>query len=152
MIIYTLGGYEKDVEMKNVFFWRIRRVSERVSELFYFYFLWSLIRGVREVHFYSLPDHAGYYAEILGFLGAEEAAAGAAAVAAPSSSTVFSRLDALQLERVVGRGFTRAFSFFFPSFFSLSFLSLFFLSPSFSSLPLFSLCLSRALARAFYLS
>ena len=89
------------------------------------------------MHFYSLPDHAGYYAEILGFLGAEEAAAGAAAVAAPSSSAVFSRLDALQLERVVGRGFSLALSFFSPSFFSL---------------PLFSLCLSRALVRAFYLS
>lgn len=57
---------------------------------------------MREVHFYSLPDHAGYYAELLGFLGAEEAAAGSAAVAAPSSGAVFSRLDALQLERVVG--------------------------------------------------
>ena len=57
---------------------------------------------MREVHFYSVPEHAGYYAEILGFLGAEEVAAGAAAVAAPSSSAVFSRLDALQLERIVG--------------------------------------------------
>jgi len=35
-------------------------------------------------------------------LGAEEAAAGAAAVSAPSSSAVFSRLDMFQLERVVG--------------------------------------------------
>lgn len=77
------------------------------------------------MHFYSLPDHADYYAEILGFLGAQEAAAGTAAVAAPSSSAVFSRLDALQLERVVGRDFTRAFSLFSPSFTSpLLFLSL----------------------------
>ena len=72
-----------------------------VTERAHFYFR-RRIRGVREVHFYSLPEHAGYYAEMLGFLGAEEAAAGAAAVAAPSSSAVFSRLDALQLERVVG--------------------------------------------------
>jgi hypothetical protein len=50
-----------------------------LTERAHFYFR-RRIRGVREVHFYSLPDHAGYYAEMLGFLGAEEAAAGAAAV------------------------------------------------------------------------
>ena len=76
---------------------RVLLVTERAH-----FFFRRRIRNVREVHFYSLPEHAGYYAELLGFLGADEAAAGSAAVAAPSSSAVFSRVDALQLERVVG--------------------------------------------------
>ena len=60
------------------------------------------IRGVREVHFYGVPECAEYYAEMLGFLGAEEAQGGGARVAAPTSTVVFSRLDALRLERVAG--------------------------------------------------
>ena len=70
-----------------------------VTERAHFYFR-RRIRGVREVHFYSLPDRAGFYAEMLGFLGAEEKSASSAAAA--SSTAVFSRLDALQLERVCG--------------------------------------------------
>ena len=71
-----------------------------VTERAHFYFR-RRIRGVREVHFYSLPDHAGFYAEMLGFLGDGDGTA-ASTANAPSATAVFSRLDALRLERVCG--------------------------------------------------
>ena len=72
-----------------------------VTERAHFYFR-RRIRGVREVHFYSLPDHAGFYAEMLGFLGDGDGRSSASTASAPSATAVFSRLDALRLERVCG--------------------------------------------------
>ena len=72
-----------------------------VTERAHFYFR-RRIRGVREVHFYSLPDHAGFYAEMLGFLGDGDGRSAASTANAPSATAVFSRLDALTLERVCG--------------------------------------------------
>ena len=72
-----------------------------VTERAHFYFR-RRIRGVQEVHFYSLPDHAGFYAEMLGFLGDGDGRSSASTASAPSATAVFSRLDALRLERVCG--------------------------------------------------
>ena len=61
-----------------------------VTERAHFYFR-RRIRSVREVHFYSLPDHAGFYAEMLGFLGDGDGRRRRA-----RRATRFSRLDALR--------------------------------------------------------
>lgn len=54
------------------------------------------IRGAREILFYQLPEHAAFYAELLNLL--EESEAGET----PTVTALFSRYDALRLERVVG--------------------------------------------------
>ncbi len=50
--------------------------------------------------FYGLPEHAGYYAELLNLL--EEGGAGGGGGAHATVTSLFCRWDLLQLERVVG--------------------------------------------------
>jgi len=75
-----------------------------LSERAHFYFR-RRIKGAREICFYSLPEHAHYYPELVSYL------AGSAATQQASTPTVghvagvvamFSKLDALKLERIVG--------------------------------------------------
>jgi U3 small nucleolar RNA-associated protein 25 len=75
-----------------------------LSERAHFYFR-RRIKGAREICFYSLPEHAHYYPELVSYL------AGSAATQQASTTTVghvagvvavFSKLDALKLERIVG--------------------------------------------------
>jgi U3 small nucleolar RNA-associated protein 25 len=75
-----------------------------LSERAHFYFR-RRIKGAREICFYSLPEHAHYYPELVSYL------AGSAATQQSSTTTVghvagvvavFSKLDALKLERIVG--------------------------------------------------
>ncbi|KAL4445727.1 hypothetical protein ABPG77_008926 [Micractinium sp. CCAP 211/92] len=54
------------------------------------------IRGAQDILFYQLPEHADFYAELLNLL--EEGATGET----PTVTVVFSKYDALRLERVVG--------------------------------------------------
>ncbi|PRW59313.1 U3 small nucleolar RNA-associated 25 [Chlorella sorokiniana] len=54
------------------------------------------IRGAKSILFYQLPEHPQFYAEVLNLL--EEGEAGET----PTVTVVFSKVDALRLERVVG--------------------------------------------------
>ena len=53
-------------------------------------------RCAQDILFYQLPEHAHFYSELLNLL--EESASGEQA----TTTALFSRFDALQLERVVG--------------------------------------------------
>ena len=70
---------------------------------------YNALRGVRRVVFYGLPDNPVFYREVAGgFLARHALEASAesgnapAAAAAPTVRVMFSRYDALKLERVVG--------------------------------------------------
>ncbi|WVF67577.1 hypothetical protein IAT40_002335 [Kwoniella sp. CBS 6097] len=74
-----------------------------VTERFHFYRRYK-IRGAKTIVFYSLPDHAQFYSEFMatpfmGSKGKDEVEVDEAEV---SSRTLFSRFDALRVERVVG--------------------------------------------------
>ncbi len=60
--------------------------------------------ALQDVLFYSLPDHAHYYSEVLNLM--EESAGGAGAAGGSGThgtvTVLFSKWDVLQLERVVG--------------------------------------------------
>eukprot|EP00898_Chlorokybus_atmophyticus_P001794 jgi/Chlat1/2615/Chrsp178S02458 len=51
------------------------------------------LRGIKDIVFYSLPEHSNYYAEIINLLEGGQN---------PTSLVLFSRFDAFALERVVG--------------------------------------------------
>ncbi|GMH45274.1 hypothetical protein BSKO_13231 [Bryopsis sp. KO-2023] len=62
-----------------------------------FFYTRPRLHGIRDVIFYSLPEHAHYYSEIVNML--EEPMAGMQ----PSVISLFSKFTGLQLERIVGR-------------------------------------------------
>jgi len=75
-----------------------------LSERAHFYFR-RRIKGAREICFYSLPEHAHYYPELVSYLaGSAATASGSAPVVGHVAGVValFSKLDALKLERIVG--------------------------------------------------
>jgi U3 small nucleolar RNA-associated protein 25 len=59
------------------------------------------VRGVRDVLFYQLPEHAGFYAEVVNMVEASGAGAGGGLATA---TALYGRYDALRVERVVGGG------------------------------------------------
>ena len=60
------------------------------------------LRGVRRVVFYGLPDNPVFYREVAGGFLARHALDSASPAAGPAVRVMFSRYDALKLERVVG--------------------------------------------------
>lgn len=54
------------------------------------------LRGIRDLHFYQPPMHAVFYEELLNQVQESEAGG------LPTATTMFSALDLLRLERVVG--------------------------------------------------
>lgn len=89
-----LGEYTKasDISRSRSWFFHGKRKILLYTERAHFYHRYAL-RGTREVLFYSLPEHPGYYPEILQQLQG---------VSACSSTALFSAFDNLQLERIVG--------------------------------------------------
>lgn len=82
-----------------------------VTERFHFYRRYRL-RGARTLVFYSLPEHAAFYAEFLAmpFVAARGAGSevdGDVDAADVRAHTLFSRFDVLRLERVVGHADAR---------------------------------------------
>ena len=77
-----------------------------LTERAHFYFR-RRIKAAREICFYSLPEHARFYPELVSYLAGSRAAAGSAVSAQETAhvagvSALFSKLDALKLERIVG--------------------------------------------------
>ena len=71
----------------------------------YFYYFRTRIKGARRVLFYAPPTVPHFYAEVVNLLlgGLGEGSSAAAAVAAAASVTaLYTRADALALERIVG--------------------------------------------------
>ena len=77
-----------------------------LTERAHFYFR-RRIKGAREICFYSLPEHAIFYPELVSYLAGSRAAEAVDASAVQLAhvagvSALFSKLDALKLERIVG--------------------------------------------------
>jgi len=77
-----------------------------LTERAHFYFR-RRIKAAREICFYSLPEHANFYPELVSYLAGSRAVAGSAVSVQETAhvagvSALFSKLDALKLERIVG--------------------------------------------------
>ncbi|KAG2500344.1 hypothetical protein HYH03_001919 [Edaphochlamys debaryana] len=108
----AVSEYSSNAEVTRCrarFFHGQRRVM-LYTERAHFYHRYR-IRGIKDVLFYGLPDHAAYYPELLNLLEEGGAAAGAGAARGAgggggshlgSVTALFCRWDLLQLERVVG--------------------------------------------------
>ena len=86
----------KDANRARTLFQDGRKKVLLVTERAHFYQR-RRIRGAREVHFYAPPERAGFFAELAGF-----AAGGGGGGGGGVARCVFSRLDALRVERIVG--------------------------------------------------
>ncbi|KAL2612430.1 hypothetical protein R1flu_024122 [Riccia fluitans] len=89
-----LGEYTKqsDISRARSWFFHGERKILLYTERAHFFHRYK-IRGIKDIIFYSLPEHANYYVELLNMLDGNEA---------PSCTVIFSRFDNLQLERIVG--------------------------------------------------
>lgn len=94
MSFCLLGEYTKqnDISRARAWFFHGKRQIMLYSERAHFYHRYK-IRGIKDLIFYSLPDNAGFYAEITNMMEGLEN---------PSSLVLFSQFDNLKLERVVG--------------------------------------------------
>ena len=86
----------KDANRARTLFQDGRKKVLLVTERAHFYQR-RRIRGAREVHFYAPPERAGFFAELAGFADRDGGAGGGGV-----ARCVFSRLDALRVERIVG--------------------------------------------------
>ncbi|CAK9199357.1 unnamed protein product [Sphagnum troendelagicum] len=89
-----LGEYTKqsDISRGRSWFYHGKRRIMLYTERAHFYHRYK-IRGIRNLMFYSLPNHPQFYAEISNLLEGVEN---------PSCTVLFSKFDNLQLERIVG--------------------------------------------------
>ncbi|XP_024386757.1 protein NUCLEOLAR FACTOR 1 [Physcomitrium patens] len=87
-----LNEYTKqsDISRSRSWFFHRKRDIMLYTERAHFYHRYK-IRGIRELIFYSLPDHAQFYCEISNLLEGFS-----------SCTVLFSKLDKIQLERIVG--------------------------------------------------
>lgn len=94
MSFCLLGEYTKqsDISRARAWFFHGKRQILLYTERAHFYHRYK-IRGIKDLIFYSLPEHAEFYAEITNMMEGLEN---------PSSSVIFSSFDNLKLERVVG--------------------------------------------------
>eukprot|EP00899_Mesostigma_viride_P026479 jgi/Mesvir1/7015/Mv09147-RA.1 len=83
---------QSDISRGRTLFFRGERRFMLYTERAHFYRRFR-IRGIRELIFYSLPEHSHFYAEILNLLEGQDNL---------SCTVLFNRFDNLQLERIVG--------------------------------------------------
>ncbi|WWC93486.1 hypothetical protein V866_000321 [Kwoniella sp. B9012] len=101
----SISEYSSNAEISKArtLFFKGKKSFLIVTERFHFYRRYK-IRGAKTLVFYSLPDHAQFYSEFLNtpFLGSKGQGEVEVDEAEVSSRVLFSRFDALKLERVVG--------------------------------------------------
>ncbi|OMH83887.1 U3 small nucleolar RNA-associated protein 25 [Zancudomyces culisetae] len=69
------------------------------SERFHYYYRYK-IRGIKQIIFYSLPEHPQYYPEIVNLL--ESDTTSNLSLSTPRCHVLFDTLDSLRLERIIG--------------------------------------------------
>ncbi|OXG76614.1 U3 small nucleolar RNA-associated protein 25 [Cryptococcus neoformans Gb118] len=103
----AISEYSSNAEISRArtLFFKGKKAFLIVTERFHFYRRYK-IRGAKTIVFYSLPDHAQFYSEFLDtpFLASKNKSEVEVDVdeAEVSSRVLYSRFDALKLERVVG--------------------------------------------------
>jgi U3 small nucleolar RNA-associated protein 25 len=109
----ALSEYSSNSEISRARtqFFKGKRAFLIVTERFHFYRRYRL-RGARTLVFYSLPEHAAFYAEFLAmpFVASQGKGAEVDEDVDPAdvrAHTLFSRFDVLRLERVVGHADAR---------------------------------------------
>ncbi|WRT68504.1 uncharacterized protein IL334_005480 [Kwoniella shivajii] len=106
----AISEYSSNSEIgkARTLFFKGKKAFLIVTERFHFYRRYK-IRGAKTLVFYSLPDHAQFYSEFMAtpFLGSKGVGEVEVDEAEVSSRVLFSRFDALKLERVVGSGSSR---------------------------------------------
>ncbi|WWC71472.1 uncharacterized protein I206_105430 [Kwoniella pini CBS 10737] len=92
-----------EISKARTLFFKGKKAFLIVTERLHFYRRYK-IRGAKTVVFYSLPDHAQFYSEFMNtpFLGSKGQGEVEVDEAEVSSRVLFSKFDALKLERVVG--------------------------------------------------
>ncbi|WVW85517.1 hypothetical protein I302_107555 [Kwoniella bestiolae CBS 10118] len=97
-----------EISKARTLFFKGKKSFLIVTERLHFYRRYK-IRGAKTLVFYSLPDHAQFYSEFMGtpFMGSKGQGEVEVDEAEVSSRVLFSRFDALKLERVVGSGNAR---------------------------------------------
>ncbi|OZJ01731.1 hypothetical protein BZG36_05300, partial [Bifiguratus adelaidae] len=102
---YSFGGLNEYAESRDISTLRSNYFTGRVDILLYterfHFFRRYKIRGTYHVVFYALPENPRFYPEVVNFLGLRKDAS-ASEDMTTSCLALFTRFDALKLERIVG--------------------------------------------------
>ena len=86
--------YLQDISRARTRFFH-KRVNILLTTGRFFFFRRYRLRGVKSIIFYGLPAHEYFYSQMMNVMVSNESSA-------PASVALFSKYDAMQLERIVG--------------------------------------------------